>query len=215
MNQLADPRDTADDPLDLNRFSEASRRLLVAGLAVLLVLGFIAGWPLVWHLLDTSELFGDVAGSGAPPAGVDDLAHTRLYTGAYIVSILAFLMMGALYLVWLRRHAVADRLPTPVVIGLGVLLTLQTSSIAAAWGDQYTGDAIHEALHREGISIWGRDVIERAWYAGYAAQVTTGLLALAVTPLSHTRRWRTFVVAWPVVVVVVWFVLGNPYLGWA
>jgi hypothetical protein len=101
------------------------------------------------------------------------------------------------------------------VIGLGVLFVLQLTSIASAWGGQLTGDAIGEALQRRGISVWGRDVIERAWYAGYAAQVATGLLALAVTPLSHVWRWRAFVVAWPVVIVAVWFLLGNPFLGWA
>lgn len=189
--------DAAAEALDLDRFSATSKRWLTGGLSVAMIVAFVVGWPLVWRLLDTSEL-----------------TDTGLYTGAYLSSILPFLMMGVLYLGWIRRHAVTDRLPTPAVIGLGVLFALQLASIASAWGDQYTGDAIDEALQRTGISFWGRGVIERAWYAGYAAQVATGLLALAVTPLSAVARWRTFAAAWPVVIAAVWFVLANPYIGW-
>lgn len=202
VNPHADvERDAADEALDLDRFSGASKRWLVGGLVLGFVLAATLGWPAVWQLLDTSELFRDAA-------------YARLYTGAYVFSILPFIVMGVIYLAWLRRHTVSDRLPTPVVIGLGVLFVLQVASIASAWGDQYTGDAIYESLQRRGISIGGRDVIERGWYAGYAAQIATGVLALAVTPLSGARRWWAFAGGWPVVIVVVWFLLGNPYHGW-
>ncbi|AWB91794.1 hypothetical protein [Aeromicrobium chenweiae] len=204
--------DTFDRAIDLERFDPRARRTLAGTMAVgFLAMAFV-GWPVVWHVLDTAAVLGDAAGSGALVTQDADRAYTRLYTAAYVVSILPLLVAVSAYLLWRRRHAASDRLPTRLLVVLGSLAVLQLASVAVAWGDQFTGRAIQERLTDVGVSIWGRDVIERGWYAGCATLVATAALGSAVIGLGPRRGWWVFAAAFAAVVPAVWFVLGRPYL---
>ncbi|MRJ78020.1 hypothetical protein GEV29_15895 [Aeromicrobium sp. SMF47] len=205
--------DTFERAVDLGRFDPRARRTLVAAAATGVVGMIFAGWPVVWHLLDTAAVLGDAAGSGAPSALDGDRAYLRLYTAAYVVSILPFVIAVVAYLLWRRGHAAADRLPTRLLVALAALFALQLTSVAVAWGDQYTGRAIQESLEDVGVSWWGRDMIERAWYAGYATQAATAALCSAVLGLDPRRGWWVFAIGFVAVVPAGWLVLGGPYLG--
>ncbi|MGJ3560392.1 hypothetical protein ACR6C2_25275 [Streptomyces sp. INA 01156] len=71
-----------------------------------------------------------------------------------------------------------ERFTTPVLLTLAALVTAQTASVAAGWGDQHTGRAIEEELDDTGISLWAQGALERGWYVGYAAPAL-GAAALA------------------------------------
>ncbi|MCD9197348.1 hypothetical protein [Aeromicrobium wangtongii] len=198
--------------VDLDRFERRTRGTLLGVMAAGVLVMFFVGWPLVWHGLDTAELLGDVAGS-TPMARDGDRVFTLLYTAAYGISNLAFLVAVVIYLLWRRRHDAADRWPTPLLLVLGALAVLQLTSIAVAWGDQFTGRAIHESLEDVGVSSWGRDVIERGWYAGYVTQVGTAALGAAVLGLGARRGWWVFLIGFVALVPAVWFAVGRPYIG--
>jgi hypothetical protein len=205
--------DTFDRAVDLDRFDPRTRWTLFGAAAIGLVAMIVVGWPVVWHLLDTAAVLGDAAGSGAPSAQDGDRAYTRLYTAAYVVSILPLLAGVVTYLLWRRHHAAAERLPTRLLLALGVCVALQLTSIAVGWGDQYTGRAIHDSLEDVGVSLWGRDVIERGWYAGYAAQVAAAALCSAVLGLDARRGWWVFAIGLAAVVPAAWLVLAGPHVG--
>ncbi|MFC5670150.1 hypothetical protein [Streptomyces incanus] len=86
------------------------------------------------------------------------------------------------------------------------------ASVAAGWGDPYTGSALEEELEGAGISLSAWGALERGWYAGYAALVLgAAALALAFTrPPRHQPRWTLALV--PVAVAVPWAVLAGPYV---
>lgn len=203
---------TPDQVLDVGRFTGRVRWLVGGALLVLWLVLLYPAIPATWSLLDRAEVLGAAATAGTPPATVGDAAYTRLYTAAYAVSICPALAGVALYLLWRTRHTVEERFPTPVLLALAVLVTAQTASVTAAWGDQHTGRAIQEELDDTGISLWAQGAIERGWYVGYAA-LALGAAALAFAFSREPRHQPRWILALtPVAVAAPWAVLAGPYL---
>ncbi|MFB6642346.1 hypothetical protein ACWHLZ_20230 [Streptomyces chartreusis] len=198
--------------LDLDRFTVTAKRWVVGAAIGVWLLLLLVVIPEIWTLLDRAEVLGAAATSGTPSAAAGDSVYTKLYTAAYLASIAPAVLGVATYLLWRTRRGVEERLPTALVVSLLILVACQAASVTAAWGDQYTGAAIGEELDSAGISLWGRDAIERGWYVGYAALVA-GAAALA---FSFSRRPRQQV--WwalgltPLAVGVPWVLLAGPYL---
>ncbi|MFC9850242.1 hypothetical protein [Streptomyces prasinus] len=200
-----------DRVLDVGRFRTGAKWLTVGALVLLWVGARYVAVPEVWSLLDRAELLGAAASSGAPPAAEGDGAYTKLYTAAYGVSVAPAAAGVLLYLLWRVRHTVEERFPTPLLLVLGALATCQVASVAAGWGDPYTGSALEEQLEGAGVGLWVRGAVERGWYAGYVALVLgAAALAFAFTrPPRHQPRWIPALV--PVAVAAPWAVLAGPY----
>lgn len=197
--------------LDAGRFGTRAKWLVVGALVVLWVLARFVAIPEIWRLLDRAEVLGAAATSGTPSAEDGDGAYTKVYTAAYAVSLAPAVTGVLLYLLWGVRHAAEERFPTPVLLVLAALVTCQTASVAAAWGDPYTGSAIEEELTNTGISLWARGAIERGWYVGYAALVLgAAALAFAFTrPPRHQPRW--ILALTPVAAAAPWAAIAGPY----
>ncbi|MFC5953102.1 hypothetical protein ACFP51_00935 [Streptomyces pratens] len=151
---------------------------------------------------------------GRASAEAGDGAYAKVYTAAYTVSVAPAVTGVVLYLLWRVRHTVEERFPTPVLLVLAALVTCQVASVAsvaAGWGDPYTGSALEEQLEGTGISLWARGAVERGWYAGYAALVLgAAALAFAFTrPPRHQPRW--ILALTPVAVAAPWAALAGPY----
>ncbi|MFE9922197.1 hypothetical protein ACFYQA_11570 [Streptomyces sp. NPDC005774] len=200
-----------DRVLDAGRFGTRAKWLLVGALVLLWASARYVAIPEIWSLLDRAEVLGAAATSGAPSAEAGDGAYTRVYTAAYTVSVAPAVTGVVLYLLWRVRHTVEERFPTPVLLVLAALVTCQVASVAAGWGDPYTGSALEEQLEGTGISLWARGAVERGWYAGYAGLVLgAAALAFAFTrPPRHQPRWILALV--PVAVAAPWAALAGPY----
>ncbi|MFD6323030.1 hypothetical protein ACFWOL_09170 [Streptomyces sp. NPDC058442] len=145
---------TPDQVLDVGRFTGRVRWLVVGALLVLWLVLLHPAIPAAWSLLDRAEVLGAAAAAGTSPETAGDAACTRLCTAACAVSICPALAGVALHLLWRTRHIVEERFTTSVLLTLAALVTAQTASVAAGWGDQHTGRAIQEELDDTGISLW-------------------------------------------------------------
>ncbi|NBM17842.1 hypothetical protein [Streptomyces sp. GC420] len=204
--------DTSGQVLDLDRFSVKGRRWLLGAAAVAWVLLAFVVIPEFWKVLDRAEVLGSAATGPTPPASLGDAAYTKLYTAAYLASVSPAIAAVVLHLLWRTRHAVEERLPTPLLLSLAALAICQAASVTAAWGDQYTGRAIHEELEDAGISLWGREAIERGWYVGYAALVA-GATALSFSFTRRPRHQPLWVLGLtPLAAGLPWLLLAGPYL---
>ncbi|MET8216527.1 hypothetical protein [Streptomyces hirsutus] len=201
-----------DRVLDAGRFPTRAKWLVVGALVVLWVPARYVAIPEIWSLLDRAEVLGAAATSGTPSAAAGDGAYTKVYTAAYAVSLAPAVTGVLLYLLWRVRHTAEERFPTPVLLALAALVTCQVASVAAGWGDPYTGSALEEELEGAGISLWARGAVERGWYVGYAGlALGAAALAFAFTrPPRHQPRWTLALV--PVAVAVPWAALAGPYL---
>ncbi|NUK09562.1 hypothetical protein HRW23_23525 [Streptomyces lunaelactis] len=204
--------DAPGQMLDPDRFTVKAKRWLVgAAIGIWLLLLFVV-IPETWKLLDRAEMLGAPAISGTPSASAGDAAYTKLYTAAYLGSISPAVVSVVIYLLWRTRHALEERFPTLLLLSLVGLATCQAASVTAAWGDQYTGAAIYEELESAGISLWGRDAIERGWYVGYAALVA-GAAVLSFSFSRQPRHQMSWVLGlMPFAVGVPWMLLAGPYL---
>ncbi|MGV9453748.1 hypothetical protein [Streptomyces sp. NPDC003635] len=198
--------------LDLGRFTVRVKGWLVGAAVGVFLLLLLVVIPEVWLLLDRAEVLGAAADSGTPSESAGDSVYTKLYTVAYLGSVSPAITGVLMYLLWRVRHEVEERLPTVLLVSLLLLVVCQAASVTAAWGDQYTGAAIGEELQSAGVSLWGRDAIERGWYVGYAA-LAAGAAALSFAFSRPPRRQTRWV--WglmPVAVGVPWVLLAGPYL---
>lgn len=204
--------DTPGQVLDLHRFTVKWKRWLVGGaIGIWLLLLFVV-IPETWKLLDRAEMLGAAATSGTPSASAGDTAYTKLYTAAYLGSISPAIVSVGMYLLWRTRHAMEERLPTLLLLSLVGLAICQAASVTAAWGDQYTGAAIGEELESAGISLWGRDAMERGWYVGYAALVAgAAVLSFSFSRQPRLQMWWVLGLM-PFAVGVPWMLLAGPYL---
>lgn len=203
---------TPDQVLDLRRFTAPAQRWLVAAAVGVWLLLLFAVIPETWRLLDRAEALGAAATSGAPSAEAGDAAYSKLYTAACLVSVAPAVVAVVIYLVWRTRHAMEERFPTPLLLSLAGLAICQVASVTAAWGDQFTGAAIDAELRSAGISLWGRDAMERGWYVGYAVLAAgAGALSFAFSRQPRHQPWWVLGLT-PFAVGVPLTLLAGPYL---
>ncbi|MFF0203829.1 hypothetical protein [Streptomyces sp. NPDC005017] len=200
-------RSTALD-WDPERFGPRARRWLVCSGVALFVLVLVVVAPALWRWMDGAPLLGATS-SARPSEG--DTAFGRLYTAAYLLSLAPALAAVGGYLAWTALRGHGDRVPTPLLVAVGALAVAQCGFVTAGWGEPASGDALGESLDRAGISLWGRDVIERGWYAGYAA-LAAGLAAavFASTRSAHRDAW--FAALLIPAAVLPWLLLSGPHL---
>nr|AHE38936.1 hypothetical protein pFRL3_159c [Streptomyces sp. FR1]AHE39420.1 hypothetical protein pFRL4_187c [Streptomyces sp. F2] len=192
------------------RFSPGARRWL-AGLSVALFLVvLLVAVPELWRWLDRAPLLGAVS-TAVPAEG--DTSFGRLYTAAYVSSLAPALAAVGAYLLWTVRCGPATRIPTLLLVSIGVLGVVQLAFVTAGWGEPTTGNALGESLDRAGISLWGHDVIERGWYIGYAALAAGfGSAVVASTRAARPHAW--FAVLLIPATVLPWLLLSGGHLPW-
>ncbi|MDX3098309.1 hypothetical protein PV703_08565 [Streptomyces sp. ME01-24h] len=195
---------------DLERFGPGARRWLTGLFVALFAATLWVVAPGLWHWLDNATLLG-AASVAVPMEG--DTRWGRLYTAAYVSSLAPALVGVGGYLSWATLRRPGNRMPTLLVVALGVLVVGQCAFVAAGWGEPASGYALGESLDRAGISLWGHDVIERGWYVGYAA-LAAGLAAavFASTRTAHRRTW--FAALLIPAGVLPWMLLSGPHLSW-
>lgn len=192
------------------RFGPGARRWL-AGLSVALFLVvLLVGVPGLWRWLDRAPLLGAVS-TAVPSEG--DTAWGRLYTAAYVSSLTPALAAVGAYLLWTVRCGPGKRMPTLLLVAIGVLVVVQCAFVTAGWGEPATGNALGESLDPAGISLWGHDVIERGWYVGYAALAAgLGSAVFASTRAARPHAW--FAALLIPAAVLPWLLLSGQHLPW-
>ncbi|QMV23613.1 hypothetical protein GQS52_19620 [Streptomyces sp. SCUT-3] len=193
---------------DIERFGPGARRWLVGLSAVLFLVVLMVVVPGLWRWLDSAPFLG--AAATAVPLD-DGPGWGRLYTAAYVSSLAPGLVAVGAHLSWAVRRRPGGRVPTPLLVAVGALAVCQCAFVAAGWGEPATGDALGESLERAGVGVWGRDVVERGWYVGFAA-LAAWLAAAVFASTRRTRSHTWFAVLLVPATVLPWLLLSGPHL---
>lgn len=176
---------------------------------VLFFVVLLVGVPVLWRWLDRAPLLGAVS-TAVPAEG--HTAWGRLYTVTYVSSLAPALAAVGAYLLWTVRCGPGKRMPTLLLVSIGVLAVVQCAFVTAGWGEPTTGKALGERLDRAGISLWAHDVIERGWYVGYAALAAGfGSAVFASTRAARPHAW--FAVLLIPATVLPWLLLSGGHLS--